>query len=80
MKTGISILFFAFLGFIGFVKFEETSIPMSEPKAWQPSYDGVMEINSLKVKASKEFNRCKVEQSKIKNELSKAEKVVDTLE
>ena len=80
MKTGISILFFAFLGFIGFVKFEETPIPISYPKEWKPSYDGIMEINSLKVKASKEFNRCKVEQSKIETELSKAEKVVDTLQ
>ncbi len=80
MKTTISILFFAFLAFIGFVKFEETPIPISDPKSWQPSYDGVMEINSLKVKASKEFNRCKVEQSRIEPELSKAEKVVDTLE
>jgi len=80
MKTIISYLCILFFAFIGYVQFNEVPVIDSEPKEWKPSYDGVMEINSLKIQANKEFNRCRIEQIKIETELKQLEKIVDTLE
>jgi hypothetical protein len=80
MKTIISYLCILLFAFIGYVQFNEKPIVSTEPKQWQPSYDGIMEINSLKIQANKEFNRCRIEQIKIETELKQVEKIVDTLE
>ena len=55
MKTGIYYIgCFLFAIWIGFVDF--ASVPkckVREPKAWQPTYEGLMEVNSAKANLSK---------------------------
>lgn len=70
MKTGISILLFCFFGFIGWVKFDE--IKPIEPKfvnEWQPSAEGLMELNSSKNELSKAKQKCEISKMKAKQHI-----------
>ena len=75
MKTPIYILLCAFCTWIGLVKVNEIEpLKVEEPKVWQPTSEGLMDLNSAKNDASKARQECKIEVLKAKeyiNELKK---------
>ena len=68
MKTMLYIIGCGIIAiWVGFVDF--SAIPDVKPltvKAWQPSNDGIIEINHAKVDVSKAQNKCEIEIQKAK--------------
>jgi hypothetical protein len=75
MKSVISIFCCFFVAFVGWVSFEEVKpLPQIQTSIWQPTHDGLMEINTMKNERSKEQQRCEIEILKAKEYVNQLKK------
>lgn len=79
MKTGFSILGVLLVSWFGYFKYPSMNLKYCEPATETVNHNIEIQINNSKVEANKLANEYSQKVIKL-DELSKAEKVVDTLE